>query len=119
MSKLSNAVTNEVVKKTKYDNLVGKVNNIDTKGFVLKTKNDTDKLELENKIPDTSGLVKKIDCNTILTEIEGKIPDINNLAAKTGATSIENIVSNLVLKKTDFLAKVTVIEKNIYSVNPL
>ena len=96
MSKLSNAVTNEVAKKTKYDNLVGKVNNIDSSGFVLKTKNDMDKLELENKIPDTSGLVKNIDCNTILTEIEGKIPDISNLAAKTGATAIENIVSNLV-----------------------
>ena len=96
VSKLSNAVTNEVAKKTKYDNLVGKVNNIDTSGFVLKTKNDMDKLELENKIPDTSGLVKNIDCNTILTEIEGKIPDISNLAAKTGATAIENIVSNLV-----------------------
>ena len=117
MSKLSNAVTNEVVKKTKYDNLVGKVNNIDTKGFVLKTKNDTDKLELENKIPDTSGLVKKIDCNTILNEIEGKIPDISNLAAKTGATSIENIVSNLVKKKTDFIAKVTEIENKLNNHN--
>ena len=32
-----------VVKKTVYDNLVAKVNNIDTSAFVLKTKYNTDK----------------------------------------------------------------------------
>ena len=59
MGKLSNVVTNEVVKKTEHDKLVDKVNKIDTSDFVLKTKYNTDKTELENKIPDTSGLVKK------------------------------------------------------------
>ena len=44
-------------KKIVYDKLVTKVNNIDTSGFVLKTKYDTDKSDLETKIPDTSGLV--------------------------------------------------------------
>ena len=34
VSQLSNVVTNEVVKKTEYDKLVGKVNNIDTSDFV-------------------------------------------------------------------------------------
>ena len=52
-------VKNDVVKKTVYDKLVAKVNSIDTSRFVLKTKYDTDKTELENKIPDTSGLIKK------------------------------------------------------------
>ena len=42
-----------------YDKLVEKVNNIDTSGFVLKTKYQTDKSELEKKITDTSDLVKK------------------------------------------------------------
>ena len=50
LSKLSNVVKNEVVKKTVYDKLVAKVNNIDTSGFVLKTKYDADKTELEKKI---------------------------------------------------------------------
>ena len=50
---------NDVVKKTEYDKLVAKVNNIDTSWFVLKTKYNTDKSELENKLPNTSGLVKK------------------------------------------------------------
>ena len=42
-----------------YDKLVAKVNNIDTNDFVLKTKYQTDKTELEKKIPDLSNLVKK------------------------------------------------------------
>ena len=82
LSKLINVVKNDVVKKDVYDKLVTKVNNIDTSGFVLKTKYDKDKSELENKILDTSGLVKKTDYNTKTTEIEGKIPDVSNLAKK-------------------------------------
>ena len=38
LSNLSNVVRNDVVKKTVYDKLVAKVYNIDTSGFVLKTK---------------------------------------------------------------------------------
>ena len=41
-----------------YDKLATKVNNIDTRRFVLKTKYDVDKTELEKKIPDTSNLAK-------------------------------------------------------------
>ena len=67
LSKLSNVVKNDVVKKDVYDKLVTKVNNIDTSGFVLKTKYDTDKSELDNKISDASNLVKKTDYNTKIT----------------------------------------------------
>ena len=101
LSKLSDVVKNDVVKKDAYDKLVTKVNSIHNSGFVLKTKYDTDKSELENKIPDTRGLVKKTDYNTKITEIEGKIPDISNLATKTALTTVENKipdVSNLVKK---------------------
>ena len=49
LSKLSDAVKNDVVKKTVYDKLVAKGNDIDTSGFVLKTKYNTDKTELEKK----------------------------------------------------------------------
>ena len=68
LSKLSDVVKNGVVKKDAYDKLVAKVNSIDTRGFALKTKYDTDKSELENKISDTSGIVKKTDYNTKITE---------------------------------------------------
>ena len=50
LAKLSNAVKNDVVKKTEYDKLVTKINNINTTGFVLKTTYDTDKSDLEKKI---------------------------------------------------------------------
>ena len=78
MSKLSNVVKNDVVKETVYDKLVAKVDDIDANDFVLKAKYDTDKSELEKKIPNMTDLVKK----TKLTELENKIPDVSNLAKK-------------------------------------
>ena len=60
LSKLSNVVKNDVIKKTLYSKLVAKVDNIDTTVFVLKAKYNTDKTEFENKVPDTSSLVKKL-----------------------------------------------------------
>ena len=70
LSKLSDVVKNDVVKKTEYNKLVTKVDNIDTTGFVLKTTYDTDKSNLEKKISDadkktldTSDLAKKSDLN--------------------------------------------------------
>ena len=62
------------------------MNSIDTSGFVLKTKYDTDKSEIGNKIANTSGLVKKADYNAKITEIEGKISDVNSLATKNCIT---------------------------------
>ena len=101
LSKLSDLVKKDFVKMDVYNKLVAKVDNIDTSDFVLKTKYNTDKTELENKIPDTSGLAKKTNYNTKITESENKIPDISNLAIKTALTAIENkipSVSNLVKK---------------------
>ena len=119
LSKLSDVVKNYVVKKTVYDKLVAKVNNIDTSGFVLKTKYDTDKSELENKIPDTSGLVKKTDYNTKITEIESKIPDVSNLATKPALTTVENKTPDVssLIKKTDYNTKITEIENKLNNHN--
>ena len=71
LSKLSDAVKNDFIKKAEYNKLVNKVNNIDTTGFILKTVYHADKLELEKKIPDTSNLIKKSDNNSKTNEIEG------------------------------------------------
>ena len=87
LSKLSDVVKNNVVKKTVYNKLAAKVDNIDTSDFVLKTIYNTDTTELENKLPDTIGLVKKTNYNTKITELKNKIPDISNLATKTALTS--------------------------------
>ena len=73
-----------MLNKTVYDKLAAKVNNIDTSGFVLKTKYDTDKWNSEKKFSDGdnkksyfSGLV---DYNARITEIESKTPSIRGLA---------------------------------------
>ena len=54
--------------------MVAKVNNTDASDFVLKTKYDADKTELEKKIPNVTDFVKKAK----LTESENKIPGISN-----------------------------------------
>ena len=91
MSKLSNVVKNDVVKKTDYDKLVAKVNNIDTSNFALKTKYNTDKTELEKKISNVTDFVKEAK----LTELETKIPDISNLARKTALPAVENKIPSV------------------------
>ena len=119
LSKISDVVKNDAFKKGVFDKLVSKVDSIDTSGFVLKTKYDTDKSELEKIIPDTSVLVKKTGYNTKITETEGKIPDVTNLATKTALTTVENKipdVSNLV-KKTNYITKVTAIENKLNNHN--
>ena len=65
MSKLSDVVKNDVAKKTVHVKLAAKVNNIDTIDFVLKTASQTDKTELEQKIPRTG-----LDKNVIIFEVD-------------------------------------------------
>ena len=74
LSKLSDVVKYNVLKKTVYDKLVAKVNNIDTSDFMLKTKYQTDKTELEKKNPKVTDFLKKAK----FTELENKIPDISS-----------------------------------------
>ena len=105
LSKLSNVVKNDVVKKTVLNKLAAKVNNIDTSDFTLKTKYQTDKAELEKKIPDMTGFVKK----TKLTELEDKIPDVSSLATKTALTAVENKIPSIssLVQKTDYDTKIS------------
>ena len=115
MSKLSDVVKNDAAKKTVCDKLVAKVNNIDTSDFVLKTKYQTGKTELENKIPNVTYFVK----NGKLTELENKTPDVINLATKTALTAAENkipSVNNLV-NKTDYNIKITEVENKLNNHN--
>ena len=131
LANLSNAVKNDVVKKTDYntkvtsieaqmagltkntvDNLadITKLKAIDTNSFALKTKLTSDVTTLENKI-DT---------------IDKKIPDISGLATKTSLTSyLQTATSNSKvtevenkIKANDTLAKnagtrLTTIETNL------
>ena len=110
LAKLTNAVENDLVKKTDYntkvtsietqiagltkntiDNLadITKLKAIDTNSFVLKTKLTSDVTTLENKI-DT---------------VDKKIPDITGLATKTSLT--------VYLQTATFNSKVTEVENKI------
>ena len=89
LPKLSNVVKNDVVKKTEYDKLVGKVDNIDTKNFVLKTKYEKDGSDFEDKIGKTDkkylmlgAWLKKKDFNAKVIDIEGEIPSISGLIVR-------------------------------------
>ena len=110
LAKLTNAVENDLVKKTVYDTKVTtiegqlagitkitidnladitKLKAIDTNSFVLKTKQASDVTTLENKI-DT---------------VDKKIPDISGLATKTSL--------NAYLQTSTFNSKVTEVENKI------
>ena len=108
MSKLSNVVKNDVVKKAVYDKLAAKANNINTSSFVLKTKCQTDKVELEKKIPDVTDFVNKAK----LTELEKKILDVSSLATKPVAENKISDVSSLV-KKTNYDTKISELENKL------
>ena len=106
MSKLSYVAKDDVVKKTVYDNLAAKVNNINPIAFALKTKYQTDKTEFEKKISD---FVKK----TKLTELENKIPDVSSLAKQTALTAVENKIPGVssLVKKTNYDTKISELKK--------
>ena len=113
--KLSNVLKNDVVKKTVYDKLVAKVNNIDTNDFVFKSNYNADKTELEKKMPNVTDFFKKVK----LTELEKKIPDINNLATTTVLNAVENKIPNVsnLVKKTDYNTKITEVENKLNNHN--
>ena len=79
----------------------------DRSRFVLKTKYDTNKSDLE-KNPDTSGLVKE-DYNVKITEIEGKVPGITGLATSAVFNTVENKIYNVsnLVKKKNYDAKIS------------
>ena len=66
LAELSNVVKNDVVKKTEYNKLLTKVDNIDTTKSVSRTKYEKDGSDFEDKI----------------SKIDKKIPDVSNLVKK-------------------------------------
>ena len=81
----------------------------------MKTKYDTDKLEIENKIPNTTDLVKKTHYNVKITEIEGKIPDVSSLTTKTKLTALENKIPNIsnLVEKQIMILKLLKLKRNL------
>ena len=98
-----------------YDKLVTKINKIDTRKFVLKTKYQTDKLELEKKILILVSLLKKTNCNNKIIEIENKIPNISGLARNTALTAVENKIRDVInwVKKQTITQTILKLEINL------
>ena len=69
LTKLSNVVKNDAVKKTEYN---AKIKSI------------------EDKIPDINNLATKTDLNTKVNEVKNEIPSISNLAITSALTVVEN-----------------------------
>ena len=113
LSKLSNIVNNDVVKKTVYGKWINKIINIGSIGFVLKSKYTADKSDLENKIPDSIGFAKETDYNAKITDKEAKIPSISGLATTSAVTAVENKIPSLnaSVKKADYNTKTRDIKK--------
>ena len=65
LAKLSNVVRNDIVKKTEYNKLVTKVDNVDITNFVKKAKYEKDGSDFEDKI----------------SKIDKKIPDVSSLVS--------------------------------------
>ena len=112
MSKLSDVVKNDVVKKAANEKLAAKVNNNDTSDFVLTTKHQADETELEKKIPDITDFVKK---QNKLTELGNKIPDVSSLATKTALSVFENKIPDVSssIKKTNYDTKIGELERKL------
>ena len=119
LSKLSNVVKDDVVEKAVYDKLVEKVENIDTSWFVLKAICDTDKSELEKKIPGASKHVKKTDYNAKISEIEGKIPSISGLATTSVLTAVENKIPDVgsLVNRKNYDIKISETEEKLSDLN--
>ena len=124
LANLIKVVKHDVVKKTEYNKLVTKVDNIDATGFALKTTYDTDKSDLEKeisdaekKIPNSSDLAKKTNSseNAKISEIENKISSITGLATNSKLTAFEIKIPNVsnLVTKTDYNTTISDIEKKI------
>ena len=84
---------------------------MDTIAFALKTKCQTDKIELEKNVPDLTDFVKK----TKLSDLENKIWDVSSLAARTALTVVENKRSIVFfqLKKQIITQKLVSLKRNL------
>ena len=98
VSKLSNVVKNEVVRKIEYN---AEIKNI------------------EHKIPDITNLATKTILNTKIYEVRTEIPSSSSLGTTSTLTAVENEIANVcnLVKKTDNDTKFNDIEKKITDYN--
>ena len=94
LSKLSDVVKNDVIKKDVYN---AKIKNI------------------EDEISDITNLATNTTLNAKINEVKGEIPSITNLATTAALTAAENKIPNVsnLVKKTYYNTKINEFEKKI------
>ena len=103
LSKLSDVVKNDAVKKDVYNS---KTKNIEDKrpditNLVTNTTLNVKINEVKGEMPSITNLGATSACNAKINDVKSKIPNITNLATITALTAVENkipIISNLVKK---------------------
>ena len=92
LSKLSDVVKNNVVKKDVYNTKIK-----DSEDKILDINNSAANAtvnakinEVKKEIPSTTNLVTNVSFNAKIYEVKNKIPSITNLAATTALTAVEN-----------------------------
>ena len=91
LSKLSNVVKNNVLKKDIYIYIVLYIS------------------EVKGEIPSTANLATTAALNTKINEVKGKIPNITNLAITIALTAVGNKIPNV----SNLVKKLTIIEKSM------
>ena len=99
LSKLSDVVKNDVVKKDVYH---ARIKNI------------------EDKIPDMTNLATNTSLNAKINEVKGEILSITNLAITTALAAVENKIPNVCnwVKRADYNSKNSEIEHRITDTTP-
>ena len=87
--------------------------------FFKKTTYQTDKTELENKIPDVTNFVKKKTKKTTKhIELENKIVDVSGLATKSALPAVESKIPNVssLVKKQIMTQKSVTLKRNLLTI---
>ena len=94
LSKLSDVVKNDVVKRDVYNAKI-KI--------------------IEDKVHDITNLATTTALNAKINEVKNKIPDVTNLVISTALTAVQNKIPNVsnLVKKTDHNPKISEIENKI------
>ena len=110
LSKLKGVVNNNVLKETKYDGLVKKINVNDISRFIRKRDYNTKIKDIEDEIPTTTAL------NAKMSEFKDEITSITGLATTTALNDLKNDIPDVsTLTKKTLVKKVsmTLTEKKL------
>ena len=91
LSKLSDTVKNDVIKKDRYN---AQIKNIEDKipditNLATNTTLNAKINEVKNEIPGTTSLATSSALNAKINQVKNKIPNITNLATTTALTAVE------------------------------